>query len=140
MTVGGWRRAYGATVPATLLVLALAACSPAVGGSAAPQSGGGTTTSPSPRPDGCTVTANGTGSVNMSGGRGGSVVIRNRITTLSCGSGFVELTRITGGAVTFTADGGPVDIAVGATGTVGRYQVSVVSIEGGTVRFQMVPA
>jgi hypothetical protein len=138
MTVRARSRAYRATLRAILLVqvLALAACSPTVQGSASPAAGA---TTPSARSGGCTVTANGTGRINISGGAS-SVVIKNNVTSLSCGAGAVELTRITDGAVTLSAAGSPVDVAVGATGTVGRYQVSVLSIQGGTARFQMVPA
>jgi hypothetical protein len=123
---------------ALLLALLLTACSPPVQGSPEPRAGVGTPSSAAtPRSGGCTVTANGTGSINVSGG-GGSVVIRNQVTSLSCGAGFVELTRITDGAVTLAADGTPVEVAVGASGAVGRYQVSVLAIDGGTARFRMV--
>lgn len=66
----------------------------------------------------------------------GRVIINNGDTSFSCGSGpLVSLTRITGSAVTFTDSGTPVTIADGFSGTVGPYQITVLSIDGGTAMF-----
>ncbi len=84
------------------------------------------------------MSANGTGSISVSGGSS-SVSTTNGVSKLSCGAGFVELTRITDSAVTFSVGGSPIEVPVGATSTVGRYQVTVLGIERGTAKFQMVP-
>lgn len=89
--------------------------------------------------DGCRIAVSGTGSISMSGS-GGRAVTRNGATSFSCRNGpLVAITSTGAAAATFSLDGSDVEVAEGATGVVGPYQITVVAVDGGAVRFEVVP-
>lgn len=94
---------------------------------------------PQPAAPGCKVTV-GRGVVSMSGS-GGRASTSNGVTSFSCRNGpLIAVGPIADAGISLSVDGAAaMTIAPGASGAVGPYQISVISISAGTAMFQVTP-
>lgn len=73
-------------------------------------------------------------------GTGGSIRLNDEGRFFSCGGApFFLIGRVAGNAVTLKLDGDEVRIAEASSGTLGPYQVRVLSVEGSTAMFEVDP-
>jgi hypothetical protein len=65
----------------------------------------------------------------------------NGRTSFSCGSGpLIGIEAMDASGVMFSADGGVVPVAPGATATVGAYRIAVTRADADSAQFQVEPA
>ncbi len=78
----------------------------------------------------------GPNSVRSSGSGSRAVSINGR-QMFACGAGpLVAITDIGSGGVTVQLDGQEVQIAAGSSGTLGPYQITLISVDGGTATLE----